>query len=67
MPLYFFYTMVQKFKNDQKLKSMGVLPQINVGCILLAHKTSAFTCTMLPNSLHMHHTGISILLGTLDT
>ena len=23
MPLYFFYTMVQKSQNDQKLKSMG--------------------------------------------
>ena len=23
MPLYFFYTMVQKVKNDQKLKSKG--------------------------------------------
>ena len=23
MPLYFFYTMVQKVKNDQKLKSRG--------------------------------------------
>ena len=27
MPLYFFYTMVQKkVKNDEKLKSRGVLP-----------------------------------------
>ena len=28
MPLYYFYTMVQKVKNDQKLKSRGggVLP-----------------------------------------
>ena len=23
MPLYFFYTMMQKVKNDQKLKSRG--------------------------------------------
>ena len=26
MPLYLFYTMVQKNQNDQKLKSKGVLP-----------------------------------------
>ena len=28
MPLYFFYTMVQKSQNDQKLKSRGVLPSL---------------------------------------